>query len=276
MSEPREPETREAPPFDPRDPQAWRTQLHLLPLRATVAFAVRCAKRVQPLVRLARLKAEAYCAGLDLRNFQWSDARSVVAAAADTASAVAAEAAASAAAHLRDAALVAAADAAHAARESAASAAASAFDSIPDATEALLDLMRLLRLKLGGPNEPGEPIRWNDPRLGPLWADGPPEWHVKAGQACRELEEQLRTLPNPNAPPDDPALLAQAAEYLKAEQWYCEGKFNAYRGEYVFFSDGVIYGHGRNLADLRPLAEEKAAAVGIPPERLVDYFVPGE
>jgi hypothetical protein len=90
------------------------------------------------------------------------------------------------------------------------------------------------------------------------------------------LDDKLRRLPLPNAPPDDPGLLAQAEEYLKAEQWYCEGKFDDYRGEYVFFSNGTIFGHGRNLADLRPVAEEKAAAVGIPPERLVDYFVPGE
>src|SRR5262245_40090238 len=92
---------------------------------------------------------------------------------------------------------------------------------------------------------------------------------MDGGSSRPDLSAGGRHMPTDSTapPPDDPALLAQAEEYLKADQWYCEGKFDAYRGEYVFFSNGIIFGHGRNLADLRPIAEEKAAALGIPPER---------
>jgi hypothetical protein len=76
--------------------------------------------------------------------------------------------------------------------------------------------------------------------------------------------------------PDDPLLIAQMEEWREAERLENEGKFEQYRGEYVFYSNGTVFGHGRNLADLRPIAEAKAATAGIPPERLIDYFVPSE
>ena len=254
-----EPDTLEPPtalPFDPTTPKEWERRLRELPLRATVAFAVRCAKRVEPHARLGQLRADAYSAGIDTARLPCGNIAS-----AYTANAAAANADASADNSYRAA--------------SQGAGYAAAVDA-RTAIAAVADLKRLLELNLGKTGEPGEPIRWNDPRLGPLWPHGEPQWYTQAIQAFSELEERLRGLPLPNSPPDPPALLAQMQEWAKAEQFDNEGKFNEYRGEYVFFSNGIIFGHGRNLADLRPLAEEKAAAAGVPPERVVNYFVPGE
>jgi hypothetical protein len=55
-----------------------------------------------------------------------------------------------------------------------------------------------------------------------------------------------------------------------------EGKLEQYRGEYVFAAAQQIFGHGRNLIELRPVAEAKAREQGIPPERIIDYYIPGE
>ncbi len=248
---------------DPLDHGDWQNRLRDLPLRATVAFAVRCAKRVQPFLELGRVLPAAYAAGIDPGDTLRDES--------PVASATAAfQAASEAAVHALTTFAGGVQTAAHRAGFNVTRVDYHANDAL------VVDLKTLLSLNLGKPGEPGEPIRWNDPRLGPLWPHGEPEWYAKALQACRELEDQLRRLPLPGSPPDDPRLVAQMEQWWKAEQLDNEGKFNEYRGEYVFFSDGVIFGHGRNLADLRPVAEAKAAAVGIPPERLVDYFVPGE
>ena len=96
------------------------------------------------------------------------------------------------------------------------------------------------------------------------------------GSNLPRTEDQLRNLPDPNAPPPDPALLVQLEEWREAERLHTEGKFDQYRGEYVFYAKGIVFGHGRSLVDQRPLAEAKAAAAGISPEYVIDYFVPGE
>lgn len=238
-------------------------ELNKLPRRALVAFALRCAKRVEPLLHLRPLVADAFSAGVEVGSIRWHGgltAREAASAVADAAHAASTEGAAAAAANA----------AAIAAR---AAAFTFAGDDAPDFAN--LDLAKMLELNLGAPGELGAPIRWNDPRLGPLWPHGEPQWYTEVVALCRELEEKIRCAPDPNAPPDDPAFLAHMEQWLEAERWRNEGKFDAYCGEYVFFSHGRVFGHSRNLARERPLAEAKAAALGIPPELVVDYFVPG-
>ena len=75
---------------------------------------------------------------------------------------------------------------------------------------------------------------------------------------------------------DDPILVAQMNEWREAERLHNEGKLNEYRGEYVIFGGGTIFAHGRNLLQIRIEAEALAAAKGISPDHLIDYFVPGE
>lgn len=60
-----------------------------------------------------------------------------------------------------------------------------------------LDVWRLYKLAtLGGvPPLTG----WDDPRLGPLWPDGAPEWHQAAERETRALRERLASCPNPFA-----------------------------------------------------------------------------
>jgi hypothetical protein len=77
-------------------------------------------------------------------------------------------------------------------------------------------------------------------------------------------------------PPPDPLLEAQIPDLFALDQMYTDGKLDQYRGEFVFYANGTIFGHGRSLVEHRPKAEAAAAAAGIPPERLLDYFVLGE
>jgi hypothetical protein len=160
-----------------------RERLAQLPHHAVVAFAARCARRVQPLTHVlpqqgrdvidrALASAEAFAKGAaaaraaDAR----ADARAVdawVAARAD-ARADAADVAAAWAAWDTNAA-AAAAWAAHAANWADARAAAAS------------DLDRLIALNPGEPDALGAPI---DPSeagpLGPLWPQGVPEWYTEA------------------------------------------------------------------------------------------------
>jgi hypothetical protein len=252
-------------------------ELEELPNRAIIAFALRCARRGEPLVRLQPLIADAYSSGLDVGEvteyLAWGEAAEAhvyryinVANGINAVGWAAADAAYPVAPSPGDAAPL----------PVAASAAASAAADEAIYTAANADLKKLLDLKLGKPGEHGEPIRWNDPRLGPLWPKGEPEWYVKAQQKCRELEEQLRNLPDPNAPPDDPLFIAQWEAWRKLDVMRDEGKLNEYRGEYVIWSNGTIFAHGRNLLKVRLQAEELAGAKGINPDQLLDYFVPGE
>jgi hypothetical protein len=237
-------------------------EIRELPLRATVAFALRCAKRVEPLLHLRPLVADAFSAGVEVGPIRWYGG---------TAARAAADAfvAAAHAAGIQDA-----ADAADSAAVTARAAVLSIGD---DETERVVkaDLERFRELNLGVPGELGQPIRWNDPRLGPLWPHGEPKWYTEVVALCRELEEKIRCAPDPNAPPDDPAFLAHMEQWREAERLDNEGKFDAYRGEYVFFAHGQVLGHSRSLVSERLLAEAKAVELGIPPEHVVNYFIPG-
>jgi hypothetical protein len=76
--------------------------------------------------------------------------------------------------------------------------------------------------------------------------------------------------------PADPLLEAQLEDWAWLDQLRDEGKLDQYRGEFVLAAARQIFGHGRDLVNVRPPAEEKARAAGVPPERLIDYFMPGE
>jgi hypothetical protein len=112
--------------------------------------------------------------------------------------------------------------------------------------------------------------------------DGQVVWVTPAEIFARYgLDENGRPLENedvddPNAPPPDPYLVAQLEDWAWLDQLRGEGKLDQYRGEFVLAAEKQIFGHGRDLVHVRPPAEEKARAKGIPPERLLDYFMPGE
>ena len=156
----------------------WMANLKNLPLRALVAFIQRCMRRIEVLYRLEELTLEAYSTGVDVdgyrpllirRNFGWHDMRNPCSLIFKGASENIL---------ISSYGPIAAADAALKV----------VFDD-QTSLQVAADIKKLLDLKLGKPREPGEPIRWNDSRLGPLWPDGPPKWYVDAEQACRELEE---------------------------------------------------------------------------------------
>jgi len=144
-------------------------QLTELPLRAIVAFAVRCARRVQPLGHVLT----------EYRQIEVDDAIASAEGFARGGKAVRAAGAAARAANAARAADVAAAAAA--AAEAAEDTARAAWDTGRAAARAAArgDLQRLRALKLGRPRTLGQPI---DPAeggpLGPLWPGGAPAWYT--------------------------------------------------------------------------------------------------
>ncbi|MBV8267584.1 MAG: hypothetical protein JO252_14765 [Planctomycetaceae bacterium] len=181
-----------------------RERLAQLPHHAAVAFAARCARRVQPLTHAlpqqgrdaidrASESAEAFAKGTadaaaDAAAAR-ADAARADAARADAEAAVAAKAAgaarAGAEAAWADAADVARADAAGAAAAWAAAAAlvagAAAADEAAAWAAASSDLDRLIALKRGEPDTLGAPIDQSEAGpLGPLWPQGMPEWYTQA------------------------------------------------------------------------------------------------
>jgi hypothetical protein len=193
--------------------------LKRLPLRAIVAFAARCARRVRPLYRLPTddpgaaehehavervLKmAESFAAGERSVVAESNDTRAAAARAAGAAGAkylvlddpsvgattLTAAALAAASAEAASASAEAAADripataleAADRAADAALSAAARATDELTTIRTAVAaDYERLIQLRLGNHPDLGDPV---DPSesgpLGPLWPDGEPEWFLK-------------------------------------------------------------------------------------------------
>jgi hypothetical protein len=155
-----------------------RERLAQLPHHAVVAFAARCARRVQPLTHVlpqqdrdtidrALASAEAFAKGADAAR---ADAARAAARAADAANAARAADAARAAAARADVTAAAAADWA-----------AAAADRADAWAAASSDLDRLIALNPGEPDALGAPI---DPSeagpLGPLWPQGVPEWYTEA------------------------------------------------------------------------------------------------
>ena len=166
-----------------------RERLAQLPHHAAVAFAARCARRVQPLTHAlpqqgrdaidrASESAEAFAKGT--ADAAADDAASRAdASRADAEAAVAAKAAGAA----RAGAEAAWADAADVARADAAGAAAAwaAAAALVAGAAAASDLDRLIALKRGEPDTLGAPIDQSEAGpLGPLWPQGMPEWYTQA------------------------------------------------------------------------------------------------
>src|SRR5271165_3614102 len=208
-------------------------QLAKLPLRAIVAFAVRCARRVQPLGRVlteyrqvevddAIAIAEGFARGgkadraaraVDAAraaaakaaaDSDWVDADDAEAAAAwadATVRAVDAAACAARAANAARAADIAAADAAAARAAAAADAAEdtarAAWDTgrAASRTAARGDLHQLLALELGRPGTLGKPIDpAEDGPLGPLWPNAAPDWYTNPPKLSDESNPPTASL----------------------------------------------------------------------------------
>src|SRR5271166_2618355 len=209
-------------------------QLAKLPLRAIVAFAVRCARRVQPLGRVlteyrqvevddAIAIAEGFARGgkadraaaraVDAAraaaakaaaDSDWVDADDAEAAAAwadATVRAVDAAACAARAANAARAADIAAADAAAARAAAAADAAEdtarAAWDTgrAASRTAARGDLQQLLALELGRPGTLGKPIDpAEDGPLGPLWPNAAPDWYTNPPKLSDESNPPTASL----------------------------------------------------------------------------------
>ena len=163
------------------DREVLRMALKSLDRRALVVLALRAAKRVSVFIDLRVATTEAVAAGLS------GTSQESLYTFADTVSHYAASAAL---------------DGMDAAGE--ASWAADFAANAPRFTDPVvwkatsLDLWRLYHLTTltGGPPLTG----WDDPRLGPLWPDGVPEWHTAAEREVRDLRERLANRPNPFAP----------------------------------------------------------------------------
>ena len=172
-----------------------RERLARLPRRAVIAFAARCARRVQPLTHAlpqqdrdtidwGLASAEAFAKGAAAaRADTRADARAAAARAAAARAADAAWTAARAATTAWAADARAAAAAADWAANAAAAAdwAANAADWADARAAAASDLDRLIALNPGEPDALGGPI---DPSeagpLGPLWPQGVPQWYTEA------------------------------------------------------------------------------------------------
>jgi hypothetical protein len=190
-------------------------ELCKLPLRAIVAFAVRCARRVEPLtarlgepskdiVNNAIATAQAFANGVSLDMNTFDEAARAATRAADVvlygsalgstigthaanaarAAWAAAETARAAHACIRAIGVGARAGADFEAKLAAQTAgaaddAATAAAGVDAANAARADLSRLLGLNLGGPGESGQPINASESGpLGSLWPAGAPEWYL--------------------------------------------------------------------------------------------------
>jgi hypothetical protein len=176
-----------------------RERLAQLPRRAVVAFAARCARRVQPLTHaLPQQGRDAIDRAIaSAEAFAKDDSRAADAAEAAARAARADEAARAAhlaarAAHLAATAALATTDADVLAAAAEAAARAATVEAAADAeaddndwadawAAASSDLDRLIASNLGKPDTLGATI---DPSesgpLGPLWPQGEPEWYTKA------------------------------------------------------------------------------------------------
>jgi len=138
---------------------------------------------------------------------------------------------------------------------------------------AISDIQTISCLNLGRPSEAGLPLQWNDTRLGPLWPNGPPAWHIRAEEVCRELENDLQNLPDTNLSPLSPESIARLEDRAKLDQMWSDGKLERYRGQVLIYAEDTIFAHGQTLDAIVDEAEKKAQAKGVSPDRLVYYFV---
>ena len=163
---------------NPTDFERIKKAVERLPFRAQVVFASRCARRVKPLARLWGLLGDAYSAGLRVApppGKAWCAIESL---------ATVGFAAMNAIDDFQGTSLDAASDACEFAVNALDEASKPAIHAA-----ALSDLKSLQRMKLGKKGTDGKPITWFDPRLGPLWPEGIPEWNSSASNKWDWIEE---------------------------------------------------------------------------------------
>jgi hypothetical protein len=111
---------------------------------------------------------------------------------------------------------------------------------------------------------------WDDPRLGPLWPDGAPEWHQQLEREVAEMRAKLAARPDPFAPPIPDETRRKLDDHRKLNELGDQGAFKDCRGQYVFVYNGEFVGHGAELGEARRQAAEK---LGVPPSSLVYRYV---
>lgn len=131
---------------------------------------------------------------------------------------------------------------------------------------ASLDFARLKQLQGAQPSLTG----WDDPRLGPLWPDGAPEWHRQLEREVAEMRAKLDARPDPFAPPIPDETRRKLDDHRKLNELGDQGAFKDCRGQYVFVYNGEFVGHGAELGEARRQAAEK---LGVPPSSLVYRYV---
>jgi hypothetical protein len=260
------------------DREALEKALPSLSKQACVALALRAAKRARVFVELRNTATEGIAAGFVI-SVQWARGAVDAAVRADAEAEVSAHAVADA--KLADAKLAVraaacAADRAAAAFYAAASAADDSTDYLASASTASartwkatsFDFARLKKVALltGAPPLTG----WDDPRLGPLWPEGAPEWHKKAEQELRELKAKLANRPDPFASPIPDGTRRQLVDLRKIDELAKQGAFQDLHGQYVLVYDGQLVGHGPDLGEARQLAAEKC---GVPLSHLVYRYI---
>ena len=233
------------------------TVLAPLGKQAHVVIALRAAKRVDVLVQLQNTATEAAAAGFDVPHGEWWFSLAAAAAAAATAAG-----GASGAVNASDAATYAANAAAYASNDDARAAAWKVTSRDVARVRKIVDLSKSGGIPLTG---------WDDPRLGPLWPDGPPEWHQKAEQLLRELKDKLANRPDPFAPPVSNEKLTQIKDANFLSALHRRGELDQFSGCHVIAYREQIVGHGRDLAAVRA---EVAGRLGVPETRLATTFVP--
>jgi hypothetical protein len=236
-----------------------RDALRPLPSQAAVIVAFRASKRVSVLLTLRQLVTEVVAAGIDLGPRHGLTAR---ARAADAAAAANRAADGYAANRAADAAVDAAVIS---------SSICSDLTAAPDSTAwnaASLDVVRLRELLTSEPTT--RPTGWDDPRLGPIWPDGPPAWHRKAEEEVRKLKERLASRFAPPAEDVPPEVSSQMADVQLLTDMQNRGELEPYAGGYVAVLNLAVVGHGLSAT---ALIDEMSARFRVPPARVAVQYV---